>query len=65
MTELTTVRRIVTEFGEHKVPPELDAILKASRLRKDDQPDRRTKAGKQWSAAFMAFTEAKRIEYLA
>jgi hypothetical protein len=62
---LSTIRVIVTEVGEFKPTPELDAILDEARIRKDGQPDLRTRAGKRWPKAFREFSDSKLKEYLS
>lgn len=62
---MISVEVLETDFGTFPVPSEIRDILRRCKFRKDRQPDRRTKAGKEWSAAFLAFTEGKKREYLA
>jgi hypothetical protein len=62
---MTSVQVLQTDFGTYPVPAEIGAVLAKCKFRKDGQPDRRTKAGKEWAIAFRAFTEEKRREYLA
>jgi hypothetical protein len=62
---MTAVQVLVTDFGTYPMPAELGALLAKCKFRKDLQPDRRTKAGKEWSVAFGDFTEQKRQEYFS
>ena len=62
---MTAVLVLVTDFGTYAIPAELGALLAKCKFRKDRQPDRRTKTGKEWSVAFRDFTEQKRQEYLS
>lgn len=43
-------RVIETDVGTYRVPRSVDEANRETRLRKDGQPDRRTKAGKRLAA---------------
>ncbi len=62
---MNSVHLLCTDYGDFLVPEDIKEVLAKCKYRKDGQPDRRHKAGKQWAKLFAAFSNDKLREYLA
>jgi hypothetical protein len=54
---------LTTDVGSFPVPADMAALYAQCRVRKDGQPDRRTKEGREWWAKLREFRWEKFKEY--
>lgn len=54
---MDAISLLVFDFGDRRTPPSVDALLKGAKMRKDRQPDRRTREGRVFAAYFRRESE--------
>lgn len=54
-----------TDHGDFRMPPQMAALYRASRIRRDGQPDQRCNTGKQFNQAFAAFKDTQAAIFMA
>lgn len=62
---MNTVEVLETDVGTFPVPPHMKVAYEACKIRRDRQPDRRTRAAKVWYALFRDFQQEKLNEYMS